>query len=341
MFRFENSEYLYLLVLLPILLLLYFIFRNWLQKEALRLSDDDLFKRLSPHFSWGKKHLKFGLLLFSVAFLCIAWANPQWGNKKEKVRAQSTDVFIALDISQSMMAEDISPNRLERAKRLTQNIVRSLKGNRIGLIYFAGSAYLQMPLSNDYSAAEIFLQSANTNQAGTQGTAIVEAIDLALRAFENDKQYQRSLVIVTDGESHDGLAIAKAAEALEKGLVVFTVGIGTEEGGFIPFLDRGRESYKRDKDGTPVKSSLNIELLKDLAANGGGEYYLVQEGNQIITDLKTEIDRLEKQEVEQRSFSEYASYFQYFLAIALLLLLIEYLISNRASLSKGKSIFEI
>ena len=341
MFRFENSEYLYLLVLVPILLLLYFIFRSWLQKEALRLSDDDLFKRLSPHFSWGKKHLKFGLLLLSVALLCIAWANPQWGNKKEKSRAQSSDVFIALDISQSMMAEDISPNRLERAKRLTQNIVRSLKGNRIGLIYFAGSAYLQMPLSNDYSAAEIFLQSANTNQAGTQGTAIVEAIELALRAFEDDKQYQRSLVIVTDGESHDGLAIAKAAEALDKGLVVFTVGIGTEEGGFIPFLDRGRESYKRDKDGQPVKSSLNIQLLKDLAENGGGEYYLVQEGNQIITGLKTEIDRLEKQEVEQRSFSEYGSYFQYFLGIALLLLLIEYLITNRARQSKGKSIFEI
>ena len=149
------------------------------------------------------------------------------------------------------------------------------------------------------------------------------------------------MVIVTDGESHDGLAIAKAAEALEKGLVVFTVGIGTEEGGFIPFLDRGRESYKRDKDGQPVKSSLNIQLLKDLAENGGGEYYLVQEGNQIITGLKAEIDQLEKQEVEQRSFSEYVSYFQYFLGIALLLLLIEYLISNRARQSKGKSIFEI
>lgn len=341
MFRFENTEYLYLLALVPVLLLLYFLFTSWFKQESLKLSEDNLFQRLSPHFSWGKKHLKFGLLLSAITFLCIAFANPQWGNKKEKVRAQSSDVFIALDISQSMMAEDISPNRLERAKRLTQNIVRSLKGNRIGLIYFAGSAYLQMPLSNDYAAAEIFLQSANTGQAGTQGTAIVEAIDLALRAFEEDKQYQRSLIIVTDGESHDEEAIAKAEEALDRGLVVFTVGIGTEEGGFIPFKERGREGFKRDKDGNPVKSALNIQLLKDLAGNGGGEYYLVQEGNQIIADLKTEIDRLEKQEVEQRSFSEYASYFQYFLGFALLLLFIEYLISNRASLSKGKSIFEI
>lgn len=341
MFRFEQVEYLYVLAIVPILLLLYYVFRMWFNSESGKLSEPGLFKKLSPHFSWARKNLKFALLLLALVFICIAWANPQWGNKKEKVRAQSSDIFIALDISQSMMAEDISPNRLERAKRLTQNIVRSLKGNRIGLIFFAGSAYLQMPLSNDYSAAEIFLQSANTEQAGTQGTAIVDAIELALRAFENDKDYQRSLVIVTDGESHDEEAVAKAEEALSKGLVVFTVGIGTEEGGFIPFMERGRESYKRDKSGNPVKSALNIALLKDLATSGGGEYYLVQEGNQIIAELKSEIDRLEKQEVEQRSFSEYASYFQYFLAIGLLLLFIEYLISNRGTLKKGKSIFEI
>ena len=341
MFRFEHIEYLYALAIIPILMLLYYIFRMWVANESGKLSEPGLFQKLSPHFSWARKNLKFALLLVSLVFICVAWANPQWGNKKEKVRAQSSDVFIALDISQSMMAEDISPNRLERAKRLTQNIVRSLKGNRIGLIFFAGSAYLQMPLSNDYSAAEIFLQSANTNQAGTQGTAIVDAIELALRAFENDKEYQRSLIIITDGESHDEEAVAKAEEALSKGLVVFTVGIGTEEGGFVPFMDRGRESYKRDKAGNPVKSALNIGLLKDLATSGGGEYYLVQEGNQIIAELKSEIDRLEKQEVEQRSFSEYASYFQYFLAFGLLLLFIEYLISNRGTLNKGKSIFEI
>ena len=341
MFRFEHIEYLYALAIIPNLMLLYYIFRMWVANESGKLSEPGLFQKLSPHFSWARKNLKFALLLVSLVFICVAWANPQWGNKKEKVRAQSSDVFIALDISQSMMAEDISPNRLERAKRLTQNIVRSLKGNRIGLIFFAGSAYLQMPLSNDYSAAEIFLQSANTNQAGTQGTAIVDAIELALRAFENDKEYQRSLIIITDGESHDEEAVAKAEEALSKGLVVFTVGIGTEEGGFVPFMDRGRESYKRDKAGNPVKSALNIGLLKDLATSGGGEYYLVQEGNQIIAELKSEIDRLEKQEVEQRSFSEYASYFQYFLAFGLLLLFIEYLISNRGTLNKGKSIFEI
>jgi len=341
MFRFEEIEYLYTLGVIPILILLYFLYRTLIQRKSDQLSEASLFSRLSPHFSWVRKNLKFVLILLSFALLSIAWANPQWGQKKEKVLAKSSDIFIALDISQSMMAQDISPNRLERAKRLAQNIVRSLKGNRIGLIFFAGNAYLQMPLSNDYSAAEIFIQAANTNQAGTQGTAIVEAIDLAQRAFEDDKDYQRAIIIVTDGENHDDEAIAKAEEAYDNGLVVFAVGVATEEGGFIPFDDRGREAYKKDKDGAPVKSKLNIQLLKDLVENGGGDYFTIQEGNKIVKDIAAQIEEIEKQEVEQRSFSEYASYFQYFLAFALFFIVLEYLISNRGNISESKSIFEI
>jgi len=341
LFRFESIEYLYLLIMIPVLVLLYVGYKMWMNREVAKLSEASLFNRLSPHFSWARKHLKFTLLMLALLFLCVAWANPQWGNRKEKVKAKSSDVFIALDISQSMMAEDVSPNRLERSKRLAQGIIRELRGNRIGLISFAGSAYLQMPLSNDYAAAEILIQSANTNQAGTQGTAITDAIDLATRAFEDDKDYQRALIVITDGENHDDLAIAKAQEARESGLVVFAIGVGTEAGGFIPYTERGREAYKKDKEGNPVKSQLNIQLLKDLAESGGGEYFLVQEGNRIIKDIKDEIDKIEKQEVEQRSFSEYASYFQYFLGIGLALLFIEYLISNRANLSKSSSIFEV
>jgi len=341
MFQFENIEYLYLIITIPVLMLLYYFFRIWIKRESARLSDDKLFKRLSPNYSVVRKNLKFGLLLLSILFLCIAWANPQWGSRKEKVKAKSSDVFIALDISQSMMAEDISPNRLERSKRLAQNVIRSLRGNRIGLIYFAGSAYLQMPLSSDYSAAEIFIQSANTNQAGTQGTAIADAINLALRAFEEDVDYQRALIIITDGENHDSDAMEAARQAKERGLAIFTIGVGTEEGGFVPFVDRGRESYKRDQSGNPIKSILNVQLLKELADNSNGEYFLIQEGNQIINDIKAEVEKIEKQEMEQRSFSEYESYFQYFLALGILLLIIEYLISNKGTTSGVKSIFEV
>ncbi len=341
MFRFEEISYLYLLAIVPVLVFTYFLYVLWVKKDRSKLSEDKLFSQLAPGFSWPRKYLKFGLLLFSLAFLLVGWANPQWGNKKEKVKAKSSDIFIALDISQSMMAEDISPNRLERAKRLAINIVKSLKGNRIGLILFAGNAYLQMPLSSDFTAAQIFIQSANTNQAGTQGTAITEAIDLAQRAFEDDVQYQRALVIVTDGENHDEEAIAKAKEARDNGLVVFTVGVGTEEGGYVPYEERGREQFKKDKDGVAIKSKLNLNLLRDLSDAGNGKYYLIQQGDKIISELKSEIERIEKQEVEQRSFSEYASYFQYFLAFGLLLLLIEYLINNNSSGKVRKSIIDI
>ena len=270
----------------------------------------------------------------SLLFLIAALANPQWGTKKEKVKAQSSDVFIALDISQSMMAEDISPNRLERAKRVTLNLIKSLRGNRIGIILFAGNAYLQMPLSNDLSAAQMFISSANTNQATTQGTAIGEAVDLALRAYDEGEAFQRALIIITDGENHDDEAMSKVKEAREKGLNIFTLGVGTEEGSFIPQKSNSGTQYKRDDSGELVKSVLNPDLIRDLASAGGGKHYFIQDGNQVILDLKNQIDRLEKQEVEQRSFTDYESYFQYLLGLGLLFLVGEFFVSPRGKIIK-------
>jgi len=341
MFRFEEPSLLYFLVAIPIMLLLYFLFIRMDKARKGKLSSAGLFERLAPNFSSFRQHLKFGFLLLAASLLCISWANPQWGMKKEKAKAESSDIFIALDISQSMMATDISPNRLERSKRLAQNIVRSLKGNRIGLIYFAGNAYLQMPLSQDFSAAELFLQSANTDLAGTQGTAINDAIDLASRAFEEDKKFQRALVIITDGENHEDALIEKAEDAKELGLVIYTVGVGTEEGGFVPYMERGREQYKRDAEGNPVKSKLNVDMVRDLAAAGGGSFHLIQEGGKIIPELKKQLEKLEKQEIERKSFSEYASYYQYFLAFGILFLILEFLWPNGASQKNRKSIFEV
>ncbi len=203
---------------------------------------------------------------------------------------------------------------------------QALRGNRIGLIVFAGNAYLQMPLTQDYSAAQLFVASANTNQATTQGTAINEAILLAQRAYEKDKPNQRALIIVTDGENHDDEAIQAARDANIDGLKVFTIGVGTSEGAFIPYLTQSGEQYKKDEEGNPVKSALNTDLIEDLASAGGGDAYLIGEGNAIITGIKRAIDQLEKQDVEQRAFTDYASYFQYLVAIGLLLILIEFVI---------------
>ena len=331
MFRFEQIEILHTLWVIPILVLIYWMYISYRKRQLNELGRIDLLKRLAPGLQSRTKHGRFILLIAALAMLLIAYANPQWGTKKEKTTAQSSDIFLALDISQSMMAEDISPNRLERAKRLTQNIIQTLRGNRLGLIYFAGSAYLQMPLSSDYAAAQLFVSSANTGQASTQGTAIAEAIDLAMRAYEEDKPFQRALIVITDGENHEEAVIQKAQEAKEKGLTIYVIGIGTEEGAFVPFISQGREQFKRDESGSPVKSSLNVELIQDLARAGGGRAYYIGDGNEIFNKLKREIALLEKQEVEQRAFSDYASYFQYLLAMGILLLLIEFIIPENLS----------
>ncbi|MEE9374394.1 MAG: VWA domain-containing protein [Saprospiraceae bacterium] len=333
MFRFENPQHLLLLAIVLLLCLLYLGYSFWQKRNMNVLGKKDLLNRLMPNYSITRQRWKVALSLLSLLFLIGAMANPQWGTKKEKVKAQSSDVFIALDISRSMMAEDISPNRLERAKRLTQNLIKSLRGNRLGIILFAGNAYLQMPLSNDASAAEMFISSANTNQATTQGTAISEAIDLAMKAYDEGEAFQRALIIITDGENHDDEAIAKVKEASEKGLNIFTIGVGTEAGSFIPVKSASGNQYKRDDQGELVKSALNPQLIRDLAKAGGGKHYFIQDGNEILIDLKRQIDRLEKQEVEQRSFSDYESYFQYLLGLGLLFFIIEFFISPKRKMS--------
>ena len=333
MFRFEYGNALWFLWVIPILIGLYVLYTIWRRRQQRELATEDLFSRLAAGWTEVRHHYRFILITLGVLFLILGYANPQWGNKKDKVKAESSDVFIALDISQSMMAEDISPNRLERAKRLMQNVIQDLKGNRIGLIFFAGNAYLQMPLSSDYSAAELFIAAANTNQASTQGTAISEAIDLALRAYEEGKNNQRGLIIITDGESHDDDAISKAREAKDKGLSIFTIGVGTSEGAFVPYINQGRQQYKRDDQGNPVTTALNTGMITDLANAGGGKSYLIGEGNSILTDLRKQVDRLQKQEVETRAFTEYASYFQYFLIIGLLFMILEFIIPEQSAKS--------
>jgi len=328
MFRFEYTSYLMWLWLVPALVILYILYLQYYKKQKARLGSQELLDRLIDGAAPYRKHIKLGLAATAVLSFVLALANPQWGNKKEKVMAKSSDVFVAMDISQSMMAEDISPNRLERGKRLAQNLIRALRGNRIGLVYFAGNAYLQMPLSNDYSAAQLFVSSANTGQASTQGTAISEAINLALRAFEEGKANQKAMIILTDGESHDDEAVAAAAEAKSKGLNIYTIGVGTTDGAFVPYKTQSGEQYKRDDQGNPVTSMLNQALINDLAASGGGKSYMIGEGNTIITDLKREIDLLEKEEVEQRAFTDYNSYFQYLIAAGILLLILHYVIPD-------------
>lgn len=326
MFQFEHIEAIYWLSVIPVILLLLFFSLKLKQRQIAKLGSSKLIGKLLPNWSIQREWTKLILMVLALSLMIISWANPQWGTKTEKVTAKRSDVIIALDISQSMMAEDISPNRLERAKRMAVDLVKGLRGNRIGLIYFAGSAYLQMPLTTDYAASELFLKSANTNQAGTQGTAIADAIDLALSAFQTEKNTQKAVVVISDGENHDQEAIDAAAIAKEAGTFIFTIGVGTEAGELIPVeTPRGRV-YKTDRSGQTVKSKLNIQLMRDIASAGGGEAYLLNQGKELIEDIKTQLNKLEKQEVEQRSFSEFESYFQYFLFFGILFLVLEFLL---------------
>lgn len=329
MFRFEHPVYLYAFALLPLLALLFLVYWQWRRKAMGRFAGKPLMAQLMPGASKYKHIVKVSLLLLALAFLAVGWANPQWGSKREKVKRKSVDVFIALDISNSMYAGDIAPNRLERAKKFAENLVERMKGERIGLILFAGSAYLQMPVTTDYAAAQLFIRSASPELAGTQGTAIGDAIDLARRAYDEENKAHKALVIITDGEDHDGEALTAAAQARDENIIQFTVGVGTAEGSLIPVTVGGREDYKRDASGQPVRSRLNEEMLLELAQTGGGAYFPISRGDDVADALEEQINQLEKKELEVRAFTSFNSYFQYFLAAGLFLLTVEFLLSYR------------
>jgi Ca-activated chloride channel family protein len=227
-----------------------------------------------------------------------------------------------------MYCQDVAPSRLDQAKRFAIQLTEKLKGERIGLILFAGNAYLQMPLTNDYAAAQLFIQSANPGLAGTQGTAIGEAIKKAYDGFNQNEKFHRVMVVVTDGEDHDAEAMALAKAAHEQGMIIFTVGVGTAEGSFIPMTVRGGEDWKRDEQGQPVRTKLNETLLQGLAVEGGGSYFYLNNTNSILQEIDQKVDAMEKREFEERSFTEYESYYQIFLGLAILGILFYWSMAN-------------
>jgi len=341
MFRFEHQNYLYWL--LSIVLFVGLFLWAWQQKKRMlsRFGDTHLVQQLIVGYSNFKYTFKFILLLLTIAVIVIAWANPQWGSKLEKVEATATDVIFALDISYSMLAEDVPPSRMDRAKRFTEEMVEALKGERMGLIVFAGNAYLQTPLTSDYAAVSISIKSANPYQATTQGTAIGDAIEMAEKSFEDGKSKGRALVIISDGETHDTDVQTKAEEARKKGMLIFTIGVGTEIGSFIPIEINGRVDYKQDLNGEPVRTKVNEAALAAIAKAADGKYFNLLEGSSsVLQTLQSEISKLERRKVEQRSFEQYESYFQYFVALAMVLLLLEFIIPYRKSkFAEGRDLF--
>lgn len=328
MFRFEHITNLYFLLgLIPLSIILYLGWR-WYSRQKRLIGDTTLIDQLTLHVSQKKRIWKQVLSILTFSLLIIAWANPQWGAKREKVKSRSTDIFIAFDISNSMYCADVAPNRLEQARKFALDLTQKLRGERIGLILFAGSAYLQMPLTTDYAAAQIFLRSAGPNLASTQGTSFSEVFETAREGFTQDRKYHRALIIISDGEDHDVEAIEAAKAANEEGMLVFTVGVGTAQGSFIPINNQGTNDWKRDQNGQPVRTQLNETLLMELAQSGGGDYFYLNGTTSILETLDQKISQLEKREFEERSFTAYESYFQPFLALSILCIVGHWMLEN-------------
>jgi len=322
MFTYEHPQFLNLLWAVPVLGLLLLAYSAWRKRTLQRLGAPGPLQRVMPGFSPQRFWLKNTLILLALAGLALAWANPQRGSKKQQTTQKSADIFIALDISQSMLARDLAPSRLELSKVFIQKLVKALQGERIGLIFFAGDAFLQMPLSTDYGFILQSVQDATPDLITAQGTAIPAAINLAIKSFDNEPA-GRALILITDGEDHDEDAVGRAEAAFDDGIVIYPVGAGTAEGGPIPVADFEFSEYKRDEKGDFVITRLNESLLHDIAQAAGGRVFNVSKGEAALSALKREVDGLEKRDIAVRSFSEFESYYQWFLLPALLLLALE------------------
>jgi Ca-activated chloride channel family protein len=337
MFRFEHIEYLYALLLIPFLSGLFILYQVWKAKAVKRFGEPEVIRQLMPMTSPRKSLLKFFLLMLAFAALIFGLANPQVGSKLEKVQRKGADLMIALDVSNSMLAQDIRPDRLTRAVQGISKLIDRLEGDRIGIVVFAGKAYVQLPITTDYAAAKLFLSTISTRMVPSQGTAISEAIDLSVQSFKQDDR-SKAIIIITDGENHEGDAVESARNAAEAGIKIFAIGMGSPDGTPIPMYDEsGRQlGFKTDRNGQVVVSRLDETTLQQVASAGNGIYVRASTGQDGMGKVLDEINALEKQEIETRTFSEYESRFQYFLALALILLVIELIIPDRKSRWAGK-----
>lgn len=327
MFRFEHIEYLWwLLAALPVTGL--FVFFYFWRKRALKeFGNPSMVLQLIPGFSNQKHFVKFILLLLAYCFIILGLANPQIGTKQEKVQRKGIDVIIALDVSNSMRSEDVKPSRLDRAKNFISNFISQLNNDRLGLIVFAGKAYMQMPLTVDYSAARMYLNVINPGMVPTQGTNIAEAIDLANQAYPKESEAHKALIIITDGEDNEGGVDEKIEEAVKAGTKIYSVGIGSENGSPIPMGN----DFKRDDNGNIVLSKMNVEMLKDIANKGNGKFYILGSGNDEVNSLLKDLKGISARQFDEMVFTDFDDQFQWCLAIAVVLLLAEWWLSERKS----------
>lgn len=327
MFRFEEPSYLYLLFLIPILVLFY-IYSNYRKRRAIRLFGDPvLMQQLMPDVSRFRPDVKFGILILALSLFSLLLARPQFGSKLETVKRKGVEVIIALDISNSMLAQDIQPSRLEKAKRLISKLVDGMENDKIGMIVFAGDAFTQLPITSDYISAKMFLETISPELISKQGTAIGAAINLAARSFTPQDGVGKAIIVITDGENHEGGAVEAAKAAAEKGIQVNVLGIGMPEGAPIPIS--GTNDFRRDREGNVVVTRLNESMCQDIAKDGKGIYIRVDNSNSAQKAIEQEINKMAKSDIETKVYTEFNEQFQSIAWIILILLFVEILVLER------------
>ena len=339
MFKFANPEYLYLLALVPVLVALHIFSNIRRRRKLVEYGDEELLARLMPDASVSRPNIKFWLLFASFILSCFLLARPQFGSKQETVNRKGIETVIALDISNSMLADDVTPNRLEKSKRIISNLVDQFKDDKVGLIVFAGDAFVQLPLTSDFISAKVFLNAISPNLITRQGTDIKTAIELATRSFTPNEGVGKAIIVITDGENHEGGAVEAAEAAAKNGYVVYVMGVGLPSGSPIPGDRRGE--FRRDKDGNVVVTRLNEEMCRNIASAGNGAYFYVDNSNAAEKALQKEIDKLAKADIETTVYTEYDEQFAIIAWMILVILLLEtFICESRNPRLKKFSLFK-
>lgn len=331
MVQLDEKIYFYLLGIIPIIIVAYVLVQIWKKSVQRKFAEPYLLRRLTPDRSKFKSSLKLLFFVLGLTFLTLGLVNPKIGTKLETVKREGVDIVFAVDVSKSMLAEDIAPNRLEKSKRLVSEIINQLASDRIGIIAYAGQAFPQLPITTDYGAAKMFLQSMNTDMLTSQGTAINEAIELATTYYNDAEQTNRVLFIISDGEDHsEGSTLDAVEKAVEEGIRVFTIGVGQAKGAPIPLKRNGVvESLKKDAQGEVVITRLNEDVLEDIADEGNGEYINGTNTEEAVELIKEQLLQMDKKEFEAKQFAEFKDQFQWFLAVGLLFLFLDIFILDK------------
>lgn len=340
MFKFANPEYFFLLLVIPILVLLFVFYRIKQKRNIKTFGDPELMRSLMPNVSHIRPTIKFTLQILALVFIVFALARPQFGTKKEEVKRQGIEVMIALDISNSMMAQDVIPSRLDKSKQILSQLIDNMENDKVGLVVFAGEAFIQLPITVDYVSAKMFLSSISPKLIARQGTAIGSALELAVKSFDEKSKASKVIILITDGENHEDNAVAAAKLALNNNITVHVVGIGKPQGAPIPI--EGTMSFWKDKEGNVVVTKLNEEMCQEIAAAGKGVYVRADNTNMALRTIAKELDNMAKTEITTTQFSNFNEQFQSLAIIAFILLIIDVFVLGRINKRMSKlKIFDI